>query len=273
MSQDTRSDVAKKEVLYTMPGVDLVTVRRDQTYKTTEAGPLTMDVYYPPDTTRETRLPAIVFVTGFSDLGARKMIGCSFKEMGSYVSWARLVAASGMAGVTYTNREPEADVHGLLGHLRTNAAALGIDGDRIGIWACSGNGPVALSILMNHDEPRLTSATLCYAYTMDLDGSTGIARAAAAWRFVNAAAGKSVDDLRADVPLFLVRAGKDAFAGVNDSLDRLLAKAVARNLPIAFANHPEGPHAFDLDDDSDATRAIIEQILTFMRRRSTAASA
>ena len=92
-----------------------------------------------------------------------------------------------------------------------------------------------------------------------------MAEAAAAWRFVNASAGKSVDDFSTDIPLFIARAGRDQFAGLNDALDRFLGKAVARNLPVTFVNHPEGPHAFDLDHDSKATRAIIRHILAFMQ--------
>lgn len=266
MSQDApQNPIAKKQVLYTAPGVDAVIVRRDETYRTTDAGALTMDLYYPPDSTSGQPLPAVVFVLGFSDVGTKKMLGCAAKEMGSYVSWARLVAASGLVAITYTNREPEADLHALLDYVRSNAASLGIDANRIGVWACSAHVPMALSLLMQKDGPHPTCAALCYGYMLDLDGSTGVAEAAAAWRFVNASAGKTVDDLPPDVPLFIARAGRDQFAGLNEALDRFLAKAVARNLPVTFVNHPEGPHAFDLDHDSETTRGIIRSILAFIR--------
>ncbi len=50
MSQDTQQEhISKRKVLYTMPGMDAVTVRRDVTYRATEADALTMDLYYPPD--------------------------------------------------------------------------------------------------------------------------------------------------------------------------------------------------------------------------------
>jgi len=67
------------------------------------------------------------------------------------------------------------------------------------------------------------------------------------------------------VPLFLARAGKEQFAGVNESLDAFLASALNRNLPVTFVNHATGPHAFDLFDDSETTREVIRQILAFMR--------
>jgi hypothetical protein len=53
--------------------------------------------------------------------------------------------------------------------------------------------------------------------------------------------------------------------GVNESIDNFLAKALICNLPITFINHPTAPHAFDVMDDSETSREIIRQILTFMR--------
>ena len=50
------ADLAKMTVLYTIPGVETVTVRRDEPYRTTETGPLTMDVYYPPGAAEGSRL-------------------------------------------------------------------------------------------------------------------------------------------------------------------------------------------------------------------------
>jgi hypothetical protein len=106
--------------------------------------------------------PAVIFVTGFSDAGAQRMLGCRFKEMGSYVSWAELVAASGMVAVTYANQQPDADVRAVLTHLRQDAAPLGLDENRIGVWSCSGNVPTALSVLTGDAGHRPTCAVLCY---------------------------------------------------------------------------------------------------------------
>ena len=265
MSPDTRQDhISKKRVVYTLPGVDAVTIRRDQEYSRTDAGALTMDLYYPPDSLRASRTPAVVFVTGFNDAGAQRMLGCRMKEMGSYISWGQLAAASGMVGITYTNREPATDVHALLRHLQENAASLDID-DRIGIWACSGNGPAALSVLMQEDQDYVACAVLCYAYMLDLDGSTGVADAARRFGFVNPCGGKSADDLPRDTPLFIARAGQDQMPGLNDALDRFMAKALGRNLPVTFVNHSTAPHAFDLFEDSATSREMIRRILGFLQ--------
>ena len=266
MSQETqRHEVTRKAVVYRTPGVEAVTVRRDMTYRVTEAGPLGMDLYSPPDSKSGARRPAVVFVIGFSDVGAQKILGCQFREMESYVSWARLVAASGIVAITYTNREPATDLQALLQYVRQNAESLGIDENRIGLWACSGNVPLALSLLMQEGRAHLRCAAVLYGYTLDLDGSTGVADAARTRGFVNPCAGKSVDDLSPDVPLFIARAGADEMPGLNETLDRFVVQALRRNLPLTLVNHATGPHAFDLFHDSETSREIIRQVLAFLR--------
>jgi acetyl esterase/lipase len=100
---------------------------------------------------------------------------------------------------------------------------------------------------------------------LDLDGSTAVAKAAKKWGFVNPAAGKSVADLPRDLPLFIVRAGRDETPHLNEALDAFLAKALAANLSITFVNHADAPHAFDVMLDSETSREIIRNILAFMR--------
>ncbi len=264
MSQDAQRDqMSKKTVVYTMPGMDAVTVRRDEPYRVTADGALTMDLYYPPDSKGGATTPAVIFVTGFSDAGAERMLGSRFKDMGSFVSWAQLVAASGLVAITYANREPS-DVHELLRHVQQNAASLGIDEKRIGIWACSGHGPNALSVLMEHGHGR-GCAVLVYPYTLDLDGSRHVADAAKQFRFATPAAGKSVNDLPRDLALFVARAGRDQMPGLNHALDRFLASALAANLPVTMVNHATGPHAFDVFDDTRTSRDMVKQILAFLQ--------
>src|SRR5262245_30041102 len=136
MSQENQpNEIVKKMVVYQIPGIDAVTVERDVKYRLTDTESLTMDIYYPPDKESGVRVPVVIIVAGYPDLGFQKMLGCKFKEMGSSTSWGRLIAASGIAAITYTNREPAADIDTLLQFIRQNAGRLGIDENRIGIWA------------------------------------------------------------------------------------------------------------------------------------------
>jgi acetyl esterase/lipase len=103
-----------------------------------------------------------------------------------------------------------------------------------------------------------------YGLTLDLGGATTVADMARQFGFVHPGSGKSVADLARGIPLFLARAGQDEFPGLNEALDRFLAAAVAENLPVRFVNHPRGPHAFDLLDDSETSREIIREVLRFL---------
>jgi hypothetical protein len=83
--------------------------------------------------------------------------------------------------------------------------------------------------------------------------------------FVNPVADKSLDELQKSLPMFIARAGQDQTPYLNEVLDRFIHDALDRNLQITIANHATGPHAFDLFDDSDTTRAIIQQVLNFLK--------
>lgn len=261
-------DMKTMRVVYRIPGMDTVTVRRGVEYRTTEAGALTMDLYYPPNqnpgAVSETRPPAVAIMLGYADVGVPLMFGCQFREMGMTISWAQLFAASGMVGIVYETSDPASDAKAVLSHLRENSMALGIDGSRIGVWASSGNVPVALSALM---DGNARCGALCYGFTLDLNEATGVAQGAAQFRFANPAAGRRVEDLPKETALFIARAGMDQFAGVNESIDAFAAAALRLNLPVTLTNHPTGPHAFDLMDDSDASRDIVRAILEFLRAK------
>ncbi len=260
--QTERHPMTLKTVRYSTPGVDAVTVRLDVPYKVSDEA-LTMDVYSARQQQGNAPTPVVVFVLGYPDVGVANPFGCRFKEFGMSVSWARLLAASGLTAVVYTTRTPATDIHAVLEHVRRNAASWGVDARRIGLLAASANVVVALSALM-HDTD-LKCAALLYGFTLDLGGSTAVAEMSRTYGFVNACAGRSVDDLPSELPLFVVRAGRDHFAGLNSSLDTFLTRALARNLPLRFINYAAGAHGFDLEEDTDTSRDIVRQTLEFLQ--------
>ncbi|MBX7220869.1 MAG: alpha/beta hydrolase [Blastocatellia bacterium] len=267
MSQESQlQEMTKKPVLFHLPGMEAVSIRQGVVYHQDETGELGLDVYLPPAAQAGTRLPAVVFVMGYPDVGFQRIFGCITKEMESYKSWGRMVAASGMVAIMYqTGANPTADVNVLLRFVRENAAQLGVDENRIGIWACSGHVPNALAVLMQSGQDFLKCAALCYGVTLDLDGATAVAELSKAFGFVNPAAGKTVADLPSHLPLLVVRAGKDELPHLNEAMDRFLAHALRHNLPFTLINHAAGPHAFDLMHDSAITRETIRQVLAFLR--------
>jgi acetyl esterase/lipase len=252
MSDDKKPvDVTKMMAVLRLPGMDVVDIRRDLPYG--EAG--TVDVYLPPGTAPGARPPVVVFIFGFPD----SRFAQGFKHMGSYTSWARLAAASGLAAVTYTYRDPVSDIPALLRYLRTHAESLGIDGHRIGMWAASGNVPTALWLLMTEAPDAFRCAALLYGYMLD------VPQGAEKFGLINPGAGRSIDELPPALPLFVARAGQDQTPGLNASLDKFVAAALARNLPLTLVNHARGPHTFDLFDDTEPSHQTIRLILAFLR--------
>jgi dienelactone hydrolase len=114
-------------------------------------------------------------------------------------------------------------------------------------------------------EQSVTCGVLLYPYLLDIGDATDVADAATQWGFVNAAAGVLVHTIPADVPLLVVRAGRDQFAGVNTAIDRFVAGALATNLSLTIINYADAPHAFDVSDDRASTGDVIAFVLTFLR--------
>src|SRR6185295_12286441 len=135
-------------------------------------------------------------------------------------------------------------LHALIYFIQQHSAELKIDTSKIGLWASSGNVPLALSALITRRD--LKCAALLYGYMID----PKVSEMAKMFGFVNPVADKSPDDLQKTLPMFIARAGQDQTPYLNEVLDRFMIDALARNLPITFANHANGPHAFDLFDDS-----------------------
>jgi len=249
------TDITSHPLVHTVPGAAEIAVERDHVYVTAE-GPLGFEIYRPHATGP---CAAVVLVTGLPDPGVAKMLGKPLKDWASYMGWARLIAASGIAAITYVNRTP-ADVTDVLRHLREHAGALGLDPARIGVWACSGHVPNALNVIAR--EP-LACAALLYGYLLDLDGATAVADAAKQFYFTLPTV--TLDDLPRALPTLIVRAGQDATPGLDATLLRFVDSARTHSLAVTVIDHADAPHAFDLVDDSPRTHAVIDEILAFLR--------
>jgi dienelactone hydrolase len=234
----------------TLPGMDAVNVRRELPYG--DGDGRSFDLY----AAAQPGAPLALFVFGFPD----PRFAQGMRTMGSYQSWGRLLAASGVNAIAYSYREPVADLRALLAHVRTNAASLGVDATRIGLWAASGNVPTALHLLMTEPPEAFRCAALLYGYMLD------VPKEAEQFGLGVPARGRSIDDLPPTLPLHVVRAGKDATPLLNGSLDHFVAAALAANLPLTLTNYPAGVHSFDLFDDSDASREHCRHVLAFFRQ-------
>ncbi len=269
MAQVPPSDIFTRRVCLQLAGMDAVTVRRDLPYGQTD--PLRrFDLYHPPGQPNAGRWPAVIIVAGFPETKEPRATPLTYKEIGWTISMCQLIAVSGMAAIAYTNRDPVADLRTVFEHIYESAGSLMIDPQRVGVVAVSGCVPTALMTVMRDASRTPACAVFGYGCFLDLDGATGVADAARQFGFANPGAGRTVADLRRDVPLLITRAGRDQFPAMTPSTDSFIRQGLQENLPMTVVNHAEGPHAFDLFDDSRMSREVLRQTLRFLRQHLTA---
>ena len=162
-----------------------------------------------------------------------------------YEGWARAAASHDLVGIVPDLREgTEArDFEALLGYLTSHGTTVGIDTAAIAVYAASGNVFTALPVL---ERPSLTAVRAAVIYY-------GTA---------------PITTFRHDLPVLWVRAGLDR-PDVNQEITALAGRAIAQNAPVTLLNHPTGYHGFELFNDDDATRAVIEQTLAFVRQATS----
>lgn len=265
----TPQEIARMRVVYRLPGMDRVGVRRDLAYKRLADAPLEMDVYSPPGAGRDSRLPAVVLVHGGPiPPNARA------KDWGVFVSYGELLAASGLVAVTFNHRFHDAsllggaadDVVAALDYIRGHADELGIDKDRLALWAFSGGGPLLSESL--RARPLFVRALVAFYAALDLQvppsgPDSGISddtrRQFSPLHHLAAGTGLVA-------PMLVARAGRD-HPWLNASVDRFVLEALARNASLELLTHPEGQHGFDILDDDERSREIIARTLDFLKRR------
>jgi len=64
-------------------------------------------------------------------------------------------------------------------------------------------------------------------------------------------------------PLLVVRGQDDP--GLNRTIDEFVSAAKQHELAVELVHQPDGHHAFDVADDSDTSREVIERVLGFLR--------
>ncbi len=254
-------DITKLGIVYKISDMDKVQVWRGIVYKTVGAMNLTMDVYSPPDVKASKNLPAVILVLGFPDIS----LPTKMKDWEVYKSWAKLIAASGMIAISYETSQPQPDIEDLMSYVVKNASTLGIDADKIGIWSCSGNVPTALTVLSAERRNFIRCAVLYYGLMLTPDQKYADTIKAVAKQVKFSVEGlEKIGFLHSDLPLFIVRAGKDR-EDFNTGVDYFVAQALASNVPLTLFNYAEGHHAFDIYDDNDTSREIIKKTLEFLR--------
>ncbi len=260
-----------KPLNYSVPGMDKADVRSDIVYRQDGADELKMDIAMPPGMGADERRPAVFFIHGGP-------LGRSFspkpKDWGVFKSYGRLMAASGLVGVTFDHRyygmkeedleRSFADVEEAIRFVRSNAAAYHVNPDRIALWAFSGGGP-HLTIALRGQTPYIRCLVSYYAVLgfKEREGASKEAGQALA-RFSPLA---RLSSPPAYIPPVLIgRAGLDS-PDINWSVEQFILRMFALNADINLLDHPQGRHGFDLYNDDAQTRDVIAATVAFVQSR------
>jgi acetyl esterase/lipase len=230
-------------LVHPLPEPDRIELRPDLVYTHADGRGLAMDVYLPAGRAPGARLPAVLLVHGEADPDLLRGV----RGWGQYTGWGRLLADQGMAGVAFEHRAildagfeaVVAEVQAALATVGERAGDLGVDPERIGVAAFSAGVPLTAAVLAGAAQ-RIRCAALCYGPLSDLVPDPALP------------------------PLLVVRAGRDD-PGLNRTIDEFVSAAEQRDLAVELVHQPEGHHAFDVADDSDASREVIGRVLGFLR--------
>ena len=208
-----------------------------------------------------TKLPEVIIVIGYKN----GVFDTKLKDWQFYISWGKLIAASGIIAISYETTHPAIDVIDLINNIRQNASALKIDENRIGIWSCSANALTASSVIFGERKDYLRCAVLYYGLLLTPDQKFRDSIIALT-KQVNFSIGgiDQIKYLHNDLPLYVVRAGKDMeiFKNVEDYF---IATALSKDIPLTLVNYTDGQHGFDMYDDNDRSRSIIKTTLDFLK--------
>ena len=214
-----------------------VMVTRNVPYASDGTTALAMDVYQLPRARDRVR-PALVFWNRGSG---------SDRAQPLYDGWGRAAASHDLVGIVPDLREGSEgrDFRALVAYLMQHGTRLGIDTGAIAVYAASGNVSTALPVLEAPDGSSIKAAVIYYGTA-------------------------PITAFRRDLPLLWVRAGLDR-PDVNEDINRVAGVAIAQNAPVTLLNHPTGYHAFELFNDDEATRAVIDETMEFVRRATARA--
>jgi dienelactone hydrolase len=225
-------------VVYSIPGMEGITVRKDLVYDSTT--PLKkMDVYYPTDFQSGSQRPAVILVHW------RASPDENLKDTAPFTSWGQLVAASGMIAVTFRWDNSE-DVEHLIQSVRTNAGELGISQDRLCLFAfCAGVPPAMRAAI--RDTPDYVRCGVAYY------GDMSVPLAEIKYEPADQVA-----------PLLIVMAANDVSVPA-DKNNPFIDYATSHGAQVELLIHPSGVHKFDIYNDDEQSRDIIKKTLEFLQ--------
>lgn len=253
-------------VVLPIPDGAEIEVDRDLLASGLDGSSIRFDVYRPamPGPPR----PIVVFVHG----DAAPEVLAAAKDWGQFTSWAQLVAARDMVGITFNHSSLLArtqmdlvigEITAIVETVRARAAELGGEADRVAITSISACAPFGLTVAYA-TLPAVRCAVAFYGplvpevdpdYTESSVSPADLERCSPLWLLE--ALGTATP------PTLILKAGLDR-PPVNEGIDAFLGRAAEVGAPVWLITHETGHHAFDVLDDDDRSREVIEDTLDFL---------
>jgi len=257
--------LARPTVLAPPSGAHVV---RDIVYRTDARGDLGLDAYRPASGAGP--WPAVLLVNGDGE----EPVITHAKDWGVYRSYGQHLAVRGLVGIPFNHRstrtvgraEVSAEATAALAFVREHATELGVDRERIGVWAFSAAGAFALAPLLR-ERPPYVRAIVGFYTIWDLApfrGSTPFDptdETVAEWS-ATAALGTSAAGLPSILVVIADRDNHALVAGAETFASRARELSVA----VRVERHPNGQHGFDVRDDDGRSRELILDALEFFAR-------
>ena len=258
-------DFPEKRIVYQIPEMEEVICHNGIVYHSVNGIDLKADIYVPSHGDKSNTFPVVIIVINYPDSAFNKWFGRNGKDLQMCVSWAELIAASGMAAVTYQTQFSHSETDSLIYFLKKNAQDYHIDMSNLCVIGASANTLGAQS-LMQQDDFNIKCAVLNYGILLTPDQKyyTEIESAANMLGFYFSDLRK-ISRIPENIPMLVTRAGKDRFQLVNDSTDYFVAEAMRSNAQLTFINYSDGQHDFDVLDDTEISKLIIRQTVDFVK--------
>jgi dienelactone hydrolase len=214
---------------------------------------LKADIYIPIMKVTTQEFPCVIFVSGFA--------GINFRFVQVYNDWAKLMAANGIIGVVYETNSPSVDFDKLVEYLKVNSKILHLNNDKIGIWSCSGNSLLAVNKV--NESTQFKCHSIYYGLTTTVNSQ--YLKEVEELSKKNGFAFLAKDEYVSKVPTLIIRAGKDNWKIILNSIDEFVKILLTNNIPFELLNYPEGQHAFDILDDNETSKQIIIKTVEFFK--------
>ncbi len=256
-------ELHQRRIVYQIPEMEVVVCHKGEIYYSVDSIDLETDIYTPPSLSKGSKLPVVILTNNYPDATWNKNSGVCHKEWQMIISWAELIAASGMVAVTYQTKHSSSEADSLISYLSKNADKFNIDIDRIAVFGCSANALAAQSLTQN-DEYNIKCAIFYYGllltpdqkYYAELDTLSSYG-----FYFSDL---RKISKIPKNIPLLVARAGMDHYSIMKKTTDHFIAEAIRSNAQLTFINYPEGKHDFDILDDTETSKIIIKQTVDFL---------